>query len=398
MLVAKAAFPQSPGVYVLGDGEQRPLYIGVAAKQTIEARWRRQHLRPRSGGSALRRTLGVELGLVPEKLRTARGRYYPEVVEQAITAYLLACTIEFHPTPDAESARALEADLIERLNPRLNVLRRPRRRSVEARAKNALTGGLLAVYGNVVLDEKRYVADVRDNLLPTITVEEIEAEFNAGAGDELRSKMRAPWSSSALAVNSFAPWRRDLARFRVDDQTDFRALSFERKCDHGVRGEKPHLDVLLEADERVVGVESKCLEPTRPHPRAVVSNAYWSLRDRGDTRADSRWFAALEHVGEFAHLDAYQLVKHYLGLARSFPDSERALVYLFWEPENDEPLFAAHRVEIARFAELVAGDKTCQLHALSYREHWAELEETPDTPDWLTAHLAALRTRYAIPI
>jgi hypothetical protein len=46
--------------------------------------------------------------------------------------------------------------------------------------------------------------EVAANLLPGIGLDDIEAEFAADAGAELESKMLAPWSSSALAVNSFA--------------------------------------------------------------------------------------------------------------------------------------------------------------------------------------------------
>jgi GIY-YIG catalytic domain-containing protein len=90
--VRDAAFPQTSGAYaVWGDGD-RPLYVGMAATQTLAQRWRRQHLRPRAGGSALRRTLGVRLGLVAEKLRRPE-RYYPAEVEAAITDFLLGCRI-----------------------------------------------------------------------------------------------------------------------------------------------------------------------------------------------------------------------------------------------------------------------------------------------------------------
>ena len=64
------------------------------------------------------------------------------------------------------------------------------------------------------LDSRGYV-ELSDNLLPSTAVADIEAEFRAGAGRELATKMRAPWSSSALAVNSFFPWRVDPSRLRL---------------------------------------------------------------------------------------------------------------------------------------------------------------------------------------
>jgi excinuclease UvrABC nuclease subunit len=49
--IAAAAFPDKPGVYVVYGGDDRPLYVGVAATQSIAKRWRQQHLKPRSGAA-----------------------------------------------------------------------------------------------------------------------------------------------------------------------------------------------------------------------------------------------------------------------------------------------------------------------------------------------------------
>jgi hypothetical protein len=150
----------------------------------------------------------------------------------------------------------------------------------------------------------------------------------------------------------------------------------------------------------VVGVESKCLEQVRGIGTLSVSPKYFRLRERSDPRASSRWFAALEQVDQFARLDGYQLVKHVLGLQRTYPERPLTLVYLFWEPNNpvSEPLFDQHRREVARFAELVRDDPTCQFLALSYAEHWRELAELPDPPPWLSEHLGQLRRRYLVEI
>jgi len=65
-LVRIASFPESPGVYVVyRPGLERPFYVGVAATQTIAERWLKQHLYPRAGSSALRRSLGLHLGSSP---------------------------------------------------------------------------------------------------------------------------------------------------------------------------------------------------------------------------------------------------------------------------------------------------------------------------------------------
>jgi GIY-YIG catalytic domain len=120
--IREATFPDRPGVYVVWEhpDDELPLYVGVAGTQTIAQRWRRQHLYPRAGGSALRRTLGLYLGLVATKLQRP-DRYYPPTVEQAITAFLNGASIEFHPTSDAGEALCLERELIASMAPVLNV-------------------------------------------------------------------------------------------------------------------------------------------------------------------------------------------------------------------------------------------------------------------------------------
>ncbi len=253
---------------------------------------------------------------------------------------------------------------------------------------------------DAALDAKGYVVRLEDNLLPGIARADIEAAFGAGAGQELEGKMRAPWSSSAFAVNSFAPWQRDPASLMLAGITGFtEALAFEAKCPNGVSAIPPHLDVLLERGEALVGVESKCTEYLSPKTSKVAA-AYLALATRGDERAASRWFAALADVPSFRFLDAYQLVKHYLGLARSYPGRPLVLIYVYWEPANARalPLFDEHRAELERFGELVAGDPGCRFEALSYGEHWRELDALRAKPAWLDRHLIELRLRYEVEI
>lgn len=122
--VGSAMFDNAPGVYVLYQTSDAsvPLYVGVAATQSLRQRWTGQHLRPRAGGSALRRTLGTHLGLVGVKLRRP-ARHYPPDVEAAITDFLNQSWVELHPTSTAVAAKALEARLIAELHPVLNVAR-----------------------------------------------------------------------------------------------------------------------------------------------------------------------------------------------------------------------------------------------------------------------------------
>jgi hypothetical protein len=272
--------------------------------------------------------------------------------------------------------------------------------SLPVRARRALGGALQRMRPGAALDAKGYAVRLEDNLLAGVARADIEAAFGAGAGQELEGKMRAPWSSSALAVNSFAPWQRDPGSLMLAGITGFtEALAFEAKCPNGVSTIPPHLDVLLERGDAIVGVESKCTEYLSPKASKVAA-AYLALAARRDERAASRWFAALADVHTFRFLDAYQLVKHYLGLARSYPGRPLRLVYIYWEPANARalPVFDEHRAEVERFGELVAGDRGCRFEALSYGEHWRELDALRAKPAWLDRHLVQLRLRYEVEI
>lgn len=122
--IATVIFPSVEGCYVVygGASDERPLYVGVAARRGLDQRWNRDHLGGRSGSSALRRSLGVHLGLVEEKLRRP-ARYYPPEVEEQITVALKRGSIELYPCESEEEALLLEAELIARLDPVLNVQR-----------------------------------------------------------------------------------------------------------------------------------------------------------------------------------------------------------------------------------------------------------------------------------
>lgn len=92
---------------------------------------------------------------------------------------------------------------------------------------------------DIVVDQNGYVGSFTDNLLPLVSPADFEADLRAGDGNELETKFCAAHSSSALAVNCFAPFRT-----RIDDLTlpfagAFSKLEFERKCPTGLQGAPP---------------------------------------------------------------------------------------------------------------------------------------------------------------
>jgi hypothetical protein len=86
-----------------------------------------------------------------------------------------------------------------------------------------------------------------------------------------------------------------------------------------------------------------------------------------------------------------------LGLSLTYPKRPPlVLVYLFWEPRNADnfEVFARHRSEVEHFASLVRGDESFKFLALSYIEHWAELDRADSATEWLPT----LRDRYDVAI
>ena len=261
---------------------------------------------------------------------------------------------------------------------------------------HALRAAFVCANPLVEVDPRGYVREFTENLLPTVRLADFEADLRAGDGNELEGKFKAVHSSSALAVNVFAPFRARGSELILPGSGSITGLEFERKCPHGVSGRAPNLDVLLTGPNGVNGVESKLTEPLSRH-RAVFSPRY---REKiQDERRESAWFREMlcleEDPGRYAWLDAAQLVKHAYGLAHTFPDGPVTLLYLYWEPRYAErfPLFVEHRREVDAFSGRVAGARP-SFRAMSYPELWRSWSNAP--PPWLTVHLDALRARYEV--
>ena len=266
------------------------------------------------------------------------------------------------------------------------------------RALTALHAAFARERPDVPLVDRGYTTDFHDTLLPLVEPVDFETDLSAGDGNELQTKFRAVHSSSGLAVNTFAPFRRRIADLALPGGTGFDTLAFEQKCPTGLRGGRPpNLDVLLSGPGGVVGIESKLTEQLSQH-RAAFSPAYGEqIRD---WRRDQGWFREMLRLIEtpdaYVWLDAAQLIKHAFGLARTYGDRPVTLFYLFWEPANPDacPEFAAHRNEIAAFADRVAG-ATPGFLALSYPDLW-RFWQAAAPPPWLAGHVDALTRRYAV--
>ncbi|ESX88682.1 hypothetical protein [Mesorhizobium sp. LSHC412B00] len=267
--------------------------------------------------------------------------------------------------------------------------------------RTALASGLLRYAPHIQLDKNGYTQEMEENLISGVRPEDFVSDLMQGDGNELGGKFRAAHSSSALAVNTFAPFKSDPSALRLPGGDRFIHLSFERKCPHGLHGRRsPNLDLVAEHPGGIVAVESKCLEPLSAH-KPEFAPAYF--REITDSRRETAWFAEMTRLtlipSPYRWLDAGQLIKHALGISYTFPDRPTTLLYLFWEPLNPHahPVFEEHRQEIRQFANAVNGNGGPVFMALSYLDLWASWDKV-GLPGGLQRHLDGLRSRYAVSI
>jgi hypothetical protein len=244
-------------------------------------------------------------------------------------------------------------------------------------------------------DGKGYVKDAQANLVQGVTTEMIKGDYDKGSGREWRSKIRAIHSSAALAANTFGPWRRDPSQLTFCGASGFNQLRFEAQCPTGLEGTPPNLDVLLQSEETVFGIESKLLEPLTP-TAPCFAESYSRARL---PRCEDVWWSLLERVRHSppSHLDAAQLIKHYLGLRSKFPDGMKVfLVYLFWKPLNAGSIdeYSRHADDLERFRASVEGATGVRFMSMDYLQLWDSWEKDKN----MAEHARLLKNRYCVEI
>lgn len=244
-------------------------------------------------------------------------------------------------------------------------------------------------------NNRSYVENPQDVLVEGVELSTIRPDFGKGAGGELEPQKKRPpkfhaaHSSSALAANTFGPYRNDPKGLTLLGHGGFRKLKFEYQCPTGAGRGIANLDVLLKGDDAILGVESKLVE-ILSKKTASFSKKYHKVFDE---EKDAAWMAVFKALDKkpnlYEHLDAAQLVKHYLGLRQKFSEKKLSLVYLYWVPLNAKCLsiYQKHAGEIKDLKERLSGTDT-PLLAISYPELWDEMASS--NPD----HVARLRARY----
>lgn len=270
--------------------------------------------------------------------------------------------------------------------------------------------------------EKGYVGDPEDNIFGGINGK-VRSSILRADGGELTvkdgiAKMGALHSSSALGLNVFQHW---LEATSADEREPLRRalglshpivqITFEEKFPTGVRGNAPNLDVALWlADESIVAIESKYLEPFSAHTHGL-KDAYFvddgfaaerwvnaglpAHQELANTLRDKTSSVASHATLQFKHLHAEQLLKHGLGLACSLAEAPKRigqatfrptqLIYLYFDPtpvavtprqaEQDLAATARHMNEVGLYAETVSEDSpTLRFRGLTHQDLFRNLK------------------------
>ena len=238
--------------------------------------------------------------------------------------------------------------------------------------------------------KKGYVYDVEANFRQPLSACARNA-FGRGAGSELKGKMKALHSSSALAANFFDYWSdRDMTPLLWAlgvDASSAESLDFEAQFPTGLAGTPPHLDVAITLDSGcVVAIECKFTEPLVRSTKGKGEFAASYFRCSGGmwTKVGLPQCQTLaeeldkKHL-RFEYLDPGQLLKHSLGLA-THHDDKFSLFYLYYDYPGDRA--EAHKNEVTRFADHVGSE--LRFKALTYQQVFHRLKVSEQVePEYL---------------
>jgi hypothetical protein len=240
-----------------------------------------------------------------------------------------------------------------------------------------------ALRHGIPFDNQGHVVELNDNLFMPLS-QGAMANFQAGAGGELKNNMFALHSSSGLVVNFFDYWRLYsdfrpivLAVAPALVNSTILNLTFEAQAPINwpvhpqVRITPPHLDVIIEYKDqaqpqvlKAIAIESKFQE--------LYNQNQGDFADRYIVPGNAAMWEGLEPLQEIAvqihdhevlydRLKVSQLIKHCLGLKARFGIPNFDLVYLWYEAPG--PQAELHRREVRRFKELM---DECKLTFRSY--------------------------------
>ena len=244
------------------------------------------------------------------------------------------------------------------------------------------------------IDSKGYTRFPQDNLVLGVRLEQFKDDLLQGSGNELRTKFCAVHSSSALAVNCFAPSKESPNELVLLGQRGAVNVRFEKQLRIFSRGTPANLDVWGERKDGIIAIESKLLEYFKLK-KPVFSKSYehleppfsepcwWAIYSEAKQALYSIWIG---HVGQA--LLRVRKLQHSGSVT-----SKLTLLYIFWEPLNWKEINECkfHRKEVEAFAEAVSSSEI-SFRWSCYNDVWEEWIADPV----LAQHAQNLKARYAV--
>lgn len=232
--------------------------------------------------------------------------------------------------------------------------------------------------------EPNYVKILEENLFESLS-SDVKEQFEKGDGTELKSKMRALHSSSAIAVNFFHYWNTKREVYKIahacrlcrKDNTSSINVSFEQKFEIGKFKKHPNIDVVIKnKDESIYAIECKFTEAYGNRGHGGIKEDYFDVEfvkpNLWSDIPNIRRFAESisPEDGKYNYLHPAQLIKHILGLKNKYNKRKFRLLYLWYDVYGDEGV--AHRKEIEEFSAIVKQDGI-KFSAISYQKLIANL-------------------------
>jgi hypothetical protein len=244
-----------------------------------------------------------------------------------------------------------------------------------------------------ILNTDGYVAEIKDNLIQTVSEEDFIADLANGNGNELSSKFKALYSSSALCVNFFGYFTRHLSKFELLGEGNFKVGKFEAKLPTGLKGTAPNLDFFLENQTSIIGVESKFLEilsPKQPRFSSSYSDIFLNTLHLGLSEIMNHY----RSDNSKTYLDTSQLIKHSIGLIRRKGDKNANLIYLYWEPINANEFYeySQHKKELVDFADRMKAISSISFYYFTYVDFYTLFANN----NLFTEHLTNFKNRYTL--
>ncbi|MDP2038266.1 MAG: hypothetical protein Q8L04_12860, partial [Ignavibacteria bacterium] len=254
-----------------------------------------------------------------------------------------------------------------------------------------------------------YVLSNEDNLIDSFpNWSEIKSELSNGSGSELNGKFNAVYSSSALCVNNFAPFKLYKDNISILGFSNFIEASFEKKLPTSLGGTPPNLDFYLETQYEIIGIESKFLETIDEKAPNKNSNFAPYLKNISKLFYLPEGFIELikqyDSDDKKRQLDIAQLLKHSIGIIHRcktkyefFLNSmftKPVLVYIYWQPQNwfNVDIYCNHENEIIQFSDEIR--KFITFIPISYLEFWKVYENDRR----FSEHIGKMKERYLITI